>query len=278
MKPAFEMRRDKHAISAFAAFLRFFMPAGPSAFALVRSAAEKEAARLNLPAAVRQQTFMINVGGIAVGANSLPSGVLQGFGFQSFTRSGEVETLFMCEPDSLALTLTDYESWEVVLPQISQLFGTVGKAYLSESPAIKSFQIQYVNEFRSINDGPHCVDELFQANGWLPSFAAGVKEEWHSHNGMFVPIDDDSRYLVNVNFDINHSATPDRPVPSTLAKVTITVALNFDVLGRQPLVVGEYELGDAMLRYFNEAHTLEKKLVRQIFSEQYVEMMGANNG
>ena len=280
MKPCFEMRRDKHAISAFAALLRFFMPAGPSAFSLVRSAAEIEAARLNLPAAVRQQTFMvgINAGGVTLGPNSVPQGILQGFGFQSFSRSGEIETLFMCEPDSMALTLTDYKSWDVVLPQISQLFGTVGTAYLSETPAIKSFQIQYVNEFRSVNDGFHAVDELFRSNGWLPNFPAGVTEEWHSHNGMFVPIDDDSRYLVNINFDINHGTTPDRPTPSTLAKVTITVSLNFDVLGRQPLILSEAELNGAMLRYFDQAHTLEKKLVRQIFSEAYVEMMGANNG
>jgi uncharacterized protein (TIGR04255 family) len=271
----FEMRREKHAIGEFSAALRFFRPVGFETFAAVKAEAADQAKRIGLPTPLRQQIIQVAVG--QPGQIS-PIPTIEGTGFQSFAKDGELDTALLCEADSIVYTLHNYSRWEHVLPEIVQTFSALGKKYFVEVPALKAFSVQYINEFRSVGPGLSSTAELFrQPNKWIAPFHGKSRELWHCHVGEFQAVDSHSRYLVNVNVDVNLANTQDRDFQSTVVRVLILVSLNYDLPGQSPLAISAEELEQTLRQKFTQAHTLEKEIVRQVFADEYVEAMGAGN-
>lgn len=271
----FKMRRDRNAISEFSVRLSFFKPVTSATFASVRMAAEKVAQELGLPTPIQQRVLQFAVGPtgpLPVAPPQLATPA-DGFGFQGFSRSGEIETSFICEPDNIIMLETEYKGWDHALERIERVFGPLANEYITEVPAIKSFVVQYVNEFRSEAPGLHSVDEIVRPSKWLPQVAVGANDQWHAHTGIFTNLSENSRSLVNVNYDINLGSAPDRPEQATYVKITIVSAINFDIVGRPPLLVKKSDLSQALRMNFGRAHDIEKSTLQEIVSDSYLEMM-----
>lgn len=273
MTNKFEVRRPKHAISEFSATLRFFAAVGPTAFSAVRTAAEEEAKDLGLPAQIHRQVLQFQVGQVPT---SPPPAPLAGFGFQSFSKSGEVDTVLLCEPDNISLSLHDYSSWEDVCSQVVRTFGKVGRPYLDEVPALGSFTVYYQNEFRSIEPGVHQASEILrEGTSWIAPFAHECEDAWHCNVGRFVGRSPISRYLINVNAAVEITPLPDKSDLFTVFRLGILISANYDIPGLPPLPVTTEGFERTLLEHFDDIHGLEKRVLAEVLSDPYLERIGA---
>lgn len=265
----FKLRRDAHSISEFNAVLVFSNSVSMHAFARVIEQLKTAAADLDLPAQMNVQ--VVNF--------TLPNGQMPppppGLGFQRFARDGEIACSLWCDADGIRLTIRDYDRWHNVFPKLLQAFLTIAPAYMSEVPAIKVCQVQYLNEFASNETAEISASEIFRSGSpWMAPFSANIAQPWHCHVGQFMPADDRSRYLLNVNFDVAPQPYPPTPVTRNFVKLLILVSRQYDLPGKGPLVLAVDELRAALEENFNSAHSLEKRLLSEIISDDYLDVMG----
>lgn len=269
----YETRRDNHAIGEFTATMKFVNPVTVHTFAKIMQTLEGEAKRLDLPAPVNFQVLNIafNEGGLKP---QIPSPIAGG-GFQRFASNGEVACALRCEPDAITLTIREYDRWASVLPMIVETFTALATVYITEVPAIRSFGVQYLNEFRGKSPEVRDTAELFVSGSkWVAPFFVGRLEPWHCHVGQFTPPEGAHRYLINVNCDITPNAHLGSETLTNYVRVLIFAALSFDIGEHGPLFVSEDNIRSAIESNFNLAHAMEKRVLSEVISQQYLAVMG----
>lgn len=180
--------------------MRFANGVSASTFAKIVGELKQAAEELDLPAPVNTQSFTIAIGN-PTGPKPEP---INSSGYQRFASNGEVACALQCDQESITFTLREYERWQQVLEVLKNQVARIARVYVSEVPAVRSFLVQYLNEFRAT--APHVVltDELFKPDSrWLASLGRGNDRPWHCHVGEFQDTDSNYRNLVNVNFDIS---------------------------------------------------------------------------
>lgn len=265
-----------HAIGEFSASIAFFRPLSGNAFGRASSALSDYAASNGIPAPVNQQVVTVEFGvqGVVPTVNQPPSA-----GWQRFAPNGEADLTVSCDLQSIHYVSRNYTKWVEVRDQLADFFVQVGSAYLSEVPALSTIQIRYTNEFRSVTSEPRSADELFrESNVWLVPALSRFKDAWHSHMGAFEDISGNHRRLINVNVDCQRQKSPDRDLPSTYITNLIIVSENYDVPGEKPLVIPPQLFREVLLHNLDSAHAREKDILRELYSDPYLELMGANNG
>jgi uncharacterized protein (TIGR04255 family) len=199
-------------------------------------------------------------------------------GFQRFSKDGEVAESISCDPNSITYVLRDYSVWEEVSPKLIEIFSELTSEYIREVPAIQSIALQYLNEFRSAATPSHNAAELFrEGSKWIAPLAFDGSEAWHSHVGIYIPHDANERRLVNVNCDIAPANLPGTNEVRTLAKILLLSGCFFNVPGGKPLIVPAQQLKDVIANKLNEAHKLEKDILRELVTDSYLEAIGAND-
>lgn len=267
----FEIRREKHAIGEFIARMQFAKDVGAPTFAKIVSVLKEVAADLDLPAPLNVQSFVFAIGNPA----GPPPSPMGGSGFQRFSSNGEVACSLVCDPNSIAFTLREYDRWMATLPVIAETFSRIGREYLAEVPAIRLFSVQYINEFRAVSPETSNTAELFRAQSkWIAPFSYESGEPWHCHVGQFIPSDGDHRYLVNVNCDISPNTLPGEDQARYYARVLILAARHYDIPGNGPLIVDVESLRSVIEENFNDTHSLEKRMLGEIISDEYLAIMG----
>lgn len=267
----YDIRREKHAIGEFSAIINFAGGVSASTFSMVLAALKPVAKNLDLPAPINIQTVNIAFGGPA-GAQSQP---VSGAGFQRFATTGEIACALVCDANSITFTLREYERWHDILPLLTEQIGSIAAAYASEVPAIRSFLLQYQNEFRA--NSPHVwnTDELFkQDSRWLAPIAKSSEQPWHCHVGTFSEANGSFRSLVNVNFDVSPHVFLAGEAPRNYVRVLVLASNQYDVPTVGALVVSPDNIASEIERNFNLAHALEKKVLNEIMSDAYIAIMG----
>ena len=267
----FEIRREKHAIGEFVAKMQFASDVGGQTFAKIASLLKEVAAELDLPAPLNVQSFIFAIGN----PPGPPPSSMGGSGFQRFSTNGEVACSLVCDSNSITFTLREYDSWSAVLPVITDTFSRIGTAYLAEVPAIRMFSVQYVNEFRATNPKTSSAAEIFRKSSkWISPFSYESDQPWHCHVGQFIPTGGDYRHLMNVNCDISPNIMPGEDVALNYARVLILAACHYDLPDVGPLIVDVESLRLAIETNFNDSHSLEKMLLGEIISDEYLAIMG----
>lgn len=265
----YDIRRPNHAIGEFTATLTFFGSVGAPTFARVQPLLAEVAKQLDLPA-----TMNIQVLNFSFGNNSAPPPPT-GTGYQRFAGNGEVACSLWCDASSITLTVRDYKRWEIELANIINAFSQIAPAYMVEVPAIHSFTVQYLNEFRAKDEVTRIASELFKRNnGWVYPRAFENSEPWHCHVGEFLKAEPPSRLLVNVNCDASLASIPPEQIVKHYVKVLILVAKHYDLPGIGPLIAKIEDLEQILRKNFDSIHDVEKKLLREIISDDYLEIMG----
>jgi len=265
----FKLRRDAHAIGEFTATLAFSRSVSVRAFAKVIERLKEAAKTLDLPAQMNVQVFNIPVGPTT---EPPPPG---GLGFQRFASNGEIECSLWCDSDNISLTLRNYDRWHMVLPKIVEALVHIAPAYMAEVPAIRAFQVQYLNEFASKNSAEGVTAEIFRPDSrWIAPFSYSSAQPWHCHVGQFLPFDDKSRFLININCDVAPLPWPINPMTRNYVKVLILASRQYDLPSKGPLVTTTEKLSDVLNENFNTAHSLEKKLLSEIIADEYLDQMG----
>lgn len=138
----YQLRREKHAIGEFIATLKFSAAVSAPTFAKIVPLLNEAAKELDLPAPMNVQVF-----NVAFGTPQMPPPP-SGTGFQRFAANGEIACSLWCDGDSISLTFRDYDRWKYILPKIVKTFSKIVPGYMAQVPAIHSFAVQYLNEFR----------------------------------------------------------------------------------------------------------------------------------
>lgn len=274
MAMAFELRRERHAIGEFTATIQLFQPVGAATFAEVVSRLKEVASEQALPAAVPIQVLQFPAPASAPGMASLfpPTGV----GFQRFSPDGEVAASLVCDGDEIVWTLREYTEWEAVLPVLSSIFTTLFKVYAQEVPAIKSIKLQYLNEFLGKQSDYSLASEILRpSTAWVAPFVFNSQDFWHSHIGEYRRVSAIQRNLVNVNCDVAHAS--DGSSLRSYVKVLILAGCFFNITDESPLVLSVDNAEQMITKYFEEAHNLEKSVLKEVIADQYLVAMGAND-
>lgn len=271
----YDLRRQHHAIGEFQASLHFFQPVSASTFSLVTEALRKLAEELDLPAPSPVQVFQFMIGPQGPAPSSTLGG---GLGFQRFSKEGEVAESISCDANSITYVLRDYSLWEEVSPKLVRILTTLSACYIKEVPAIESIRLQYLNEFKSTSAEVKSAAELFrEGSRWVAPLGYQVTEAWHCHVGVFVPHDANERRLVNVNCDISPTVDPTTNQSRILAKVLIMAGCFFNVPGGKPLIVPTDKLEGVLREKLDQAHKLEKDVLRDLVTDSYLDAIGAND-
>lgn len=265
----FELRRSpKHAIAEFTASIHLFQPINPDTFSRVIPRVQAAAQRLNLPAPMPVQMFNLTVG--PTPPQAIP---VTAVGFQRFASNGEIECSLRATESEVVFALRDYERWATHLPILIETFSEVITPYLNEAPAIKGLGVGYTNEFRSKKPGLISSAEIFRAESkWLAPFRLDGDQAWHCHVGQFMPAAADCRFLVNINCDVRPVRFPQAPAVQTYVKVFLSVFRQYDVSG--PLLLRADQLKEALGPLLESTHSLEKKLLGEVVSDLYLDVLG----
>lgn len=269
----FEMRRQNHAISEFTATIELFKEIGSETFIQAKKTAADLAEKLELPVPVNHQTVQVSLGPEMV-ASPIP---IEAIGYQRFAPDGEVDKLFICEQNKLIVTLHSYVSWDETKQLLRTIFEPLLNIYQKDVPAIKNITLQYINEFRGTTPHHTSTNEILRPESkWVPSFCKDTLENWHTHGGVFVP-NGDSRFLINVNLDVKsaHFFGVDYPVP--ILNNLILIRLGYDLPGKPPLILDTNDSWAMLENHFDQVHTLEKDTLYEIFSDKYLQKIGALN-
>lgn len=267
----YDIRREKHAIGEFSAIINFAGPVSATTFSMVLAALKPVAENLELPAPINIQMVNIAFGGPA-GAQSQP---ISSAGFQRFATTGEVACALVCDANSITFTLREYERWQNVLPVLTEQIASIAAAYASEVPAVRSFLLQYSNEFRANSTHVWNTDELFkQDSRWLAPIGKSSEQPWHCHVGALSEANGNFRSLVNVNFDVSPNIFVAGEAPRNYVRVLVLASNQYDLPTVGALVVRPDNIASEIERNFNLAHTLEKKVLNEIISDAYIAIMG----
>lgn len=265
----FELRRKAHAIGEFTATLAFSRPVSGLAFAKVIDRLKEVALRLDLPAQMNVSVLNISVG---PKPESFPP---SGLGFQRFASNGEIECSLWCDPDNINFTLRNYDRWQTVLPKILDALEHIIPGYMTEVPAVRAFQVQYLNEFASKDLAEGVVSEVFRAgNQWVAPFSYSCVQPWHCHVGQFINSDVQSRFLININCDVMPNPWPINDLTRNYVRVLILASRLYDLPERGPLIISLENLSVVLRENFNAVHSLEKKILGEIISNEYLDQMG----
>jgi len=265
----YDLRREAHAIGEFSASLNFSNQVNVNTFANVVPLLKNAADSLNLPAPMNMQVLNFGIGNFPV---QLPTA---GSGFQRFASNGEIACSLWCDQTSITLTVREYDRWHNILPSIVKTFSSIAPAYIAEVPAIRSFSLQYLNEFRARDASIRSAAEIFRPQSkWISPFAFESDEPWHCHIGQFIPTELGYRNLVNINCDVATAQFPPEQATRNYAKALILAACHYDLPDVGPLIAHLDTISDVIRVNFDAAHTLEKKLLGEIISDGYLAIMG----
>ncbi len=266
----YDIRREAHAIGEFSATLRFFRGVGVKTYSNVVPLLTDAAKALDLPAPMNVQVFNIGIGNAPALPPPAPGG-----GFQRFAADGEIAASLWCDQESITFTLREYERWDKVLPSLIKTFSKIAPAYMEEVPAIRMFSLQYINEFKAKPQGFTRTDELFKKNNaWIAPFSFGSEQPWHCHVGQFIPSDGPYRYLINLNCDVMPKAFAPDNLIKNYVKVLILAACHYDLPEKGPLIAKVEDLPSLIEDNLNRAHSMEKKLLGEVISDEYLAIMG----
>ena len=128
--------------------------------------------------------------------------VVSGRTFQALN-GAEVREEVQLHRRRLAYSATIYNGWEAHRGRALMLLGP----YLDRVLPLVSVQIVQLEYWdRFVFDGPASEaafgELLREGSRYLPNFAFGVDQLWHSHVGHFMPASSGVRRLINVNVDV----------------------------------------------------------------------------
>jgi uncharacterized protein (TIGR04255 family) len=275
MSLEFGICREEHAIAEFQAVVRFTEPLDPANFVDVTNAALLLSQELKLPARVAPPTFAVDFSQVGGPKFTPPSLNPLAIGYQRFAANGDVEERISADSSSVSYVTQNYLGWQKTRELLLKIFSQLATPYVKQSLLIGTIQVQYGNDFSSHADGFVPVQALFRKDTlWVPPIFSKSNDLWHSHVGMFLP-EDHLKNLVNVNVDVVYSTTADRPEQFTSVKLLIIAARQFNTVGARPLAVTTSEMPKALLAHFDAAHDVEKSVLFETLSDEYLEAVNA---
>lgn len=219
-KGQFEPIHAAHAIEQVVFVLRFETPLEDEIFAQVREATKQFETELDMPRRVKLQgvSFLIHPAGPASSLPSQASGLM----LQRMRADGSIEKELRVDPYSITFMTSLYTRWDAVWLQARVYFEALAPIYAPHTK-IQAVGLNYLDKFEWVGDKSKCRAEALLRAGseYLCSHIFKAEDFWHSHTGVFIRVDEQTKRLLNVNVDFLDEIRGD----DTRQVISVTTAL-----------------------------------------------------
>jgi uncharacterized protein (TIGR04255 family) len=261
----FEPIHDAHAVEQVQIAINFAQPLGDGSFSQVRQA--MEVFRTELPGGSELQSFAIAFGQApALFAGSPGQMLSKGFVMQSMARNGAIEAEVRIEPSSIAFRTTLYSRWNAVWDQFARYLKSIIGTYAG-SPVMQ-VSLSFVDKFVWIGTPKSCkATLLLRPNSkYLCPHVYGSPDLWHSHTGAFIPVDEYTKRLLNINVDCLDEQIGEQA--RRIVSISTVLTDIFNQPGFTPLTLASNEAFDKLQERLIQLHDKSKHCFGDVISDE----------
>lgn len=259
----FEPIHEAHAITQVACILQFTNTISDSEFE--RAKLKSKDFEIDLPGKnnITEHGFSIQFGNPVQAAP--PNVIINGVRRTKSLPDGTIESELRIERSAITFITTRYTRWAKIWEQCAKYFNELLPFYLIDSK-INTINLNYIDKFIWTDLPETCNPELLIKNNskYISQHIFEVKDLWHSHTGAFIPFDDFTKRLVNVNIDCVdelHDETPRRVIA-----ISTSIADHFNQPDYVPFL-WNIEPNKVIDDHMQSMHILGKKIVSELITE-----------
>lgn len=261
----FEPIHAAHAIEQVVFVLQLERALDEASFSNAREAVKQFKVETDMPGLTAIQTFTLAIGpsGQVPSPPSSPSGVM----LSRTGADGTVEKELRVERDSVTFRSSLYTRWDAVWLQARKYFEAVVPIYAANAK-ITGISLNYVDKFKWVGDLAECRTNLLLRLGskYLCPHIFEAKDFWHSHTGVFIRTDDNTKRLLNINVDYLDEIRAD----DVRRVVSITTVLT-DLLnqpGYEPSEIAAKDAVEFLGAHMQGLHVFGKKVFGNIINDE----------
>lgn len=231
----FEPIHSAHAIEQVAFVIQFDGAITDEALQRVKSATAQFGGDDDLPGYIEIQGVSFVIG---TNAPQQTYGSSSGFIRRSVARDGSLECELRIERNSITFLTTKYSRWSEVWQRVSRYLDTLLPIYF-EQLNLLAVGLNYVDKFSwngELNNF-NARSLLKEDSKYISSHIFDTAEFWHSHTGVFIRSDEQTKRLLNVNIDHLDEARSDGM--KRVVSITTTVTDQFNQPGYQPFPIND---------------------------------------
>jgi uncharacterized protein (TIGR04255 family) len=263
----FEPIHDAHAIEQVQIVINFAQLLDEVLFGQVRQAMAIYKTDAELPGGSELQSIAIGFGqnpGFFVGA---PGQISKGFLMQRIAPNGAIETEVRIEVNSITFRTTLYSRWNTVWGQFSKYLKSIVSMYAGNSP-VMHVSLSFVDKFFWVGERATCQPKvLLRPNSrYLCPYIYDSPDLWHSHTGAFLPVDQFTKRLLNVNVDYLDEQMVDQPRRIINISTVLTDMLNQP--GFKPHQLSPIEAFDKLQERLVQLHEQSKHFFSEVISDE----------
>ena len=263
----FEPVHAAHAIEQVVFALQFDHPLEEAAFASILQVAEQFAEGSVKQMPILELAFVVDAN-VPSPPNPMPVPKKKGASFRKTAPDGTTVTHeFLVERNSITFRTTLYSRWDAIWQQANKYFSALAPMYAEHAKLI-SINLNYVDKFVWSGDISKFKPSLLLREGskYICPHVYELQEMWHSHTGVFIRADQQTRRLLNVNID-----AVDENVPDGIRRVVVISTVLLDQLNQ-----ASYEESnirpDGIVSFVNqhmlELHKLGKEVLGNTINEE----------
>jgi uncharacterized protein (TIGR04255 family) len=194
----FEPIHDAHAIEQVQIAINFAAPLDETTFGQVRQA--MAAYKDELPGGTEFQGMPFGQNAIFFGMN--PVVIAKGFVMQRMAPNGAIEAEVRIDGGAITFRTTRYSRWNAVWAQFAKYLQSIIGLYAGTSPLMTT-SLSFVDKFIWVGENGACRPQLLLRpnSRYLCPYVYDSPDLWHSHTGAFLPVDEFTKRLLNVNVD-----------------------------------------------------------------------------
>lgn len=261
----FEPIHDAHAIEHVQIIINFAQPLDDVLFGHVRQAMADYKAEL--PGGSELQSIAIAFGqtpGFFAGA---PGQISKGFFMQRMAPNGAIEAEVRVEANSITFRTTLYSRWKAVWGQFSKYLKSIGGIYAGNS-SVMQVSLSFVDKFVWIGERDSCRPKLLlrPKSLYLCPYVYESPDLWHSHTGAFLPVDEHTKRLLNVNVDYLDEQMVEQPRRIINISTVLTDILNQP--GFTPHNLAPAEAFDKLQERLVQLHEQSKYFFGEVISDE----------
>lgn len=255
----FEPLHEAHAIEQVAFAFQVDRPLDDSLFSQICDESEKY--KTDLPGRVDMQGMMF-----AMGTSGPTASSVVGIAYRRTNPAGVIEAELRIERVSISFRTTVYTRWDSVWAQARKYFDELVPKYL-KAARIAGISLNYLDRFVWRGAASSLKPDLLlrKESLYVAPHVYGESDMWHSHTGVFLRPDAQTKRLLNVNIDC-----VDGNPPTKARNILITTLVNdtFDQPGYEKSSFVEKDAASILDERMQQLHNFGKVVFGNVINDE----------
>jgi len=251
---------EAHAIEQVVFVLQFDQDLDEAPFAKILEAAKLF--KHDLPGIVKTQSLTFVIGP----AQQNQQEAINGTSFRRVEPDGTVGHELQVERASLIFRTSLYSRWDTVWLQANKYFSALVPIYAKQAK-LSGISLNYVDKFVWSGELAECSANLLLKDNslYLCPHVYKAKDFWHSHTGVFMRVNDNTKRLLNVNVD--YLDEMHRGEPRRIVSVTTVLTDQLNQPGYELRAIEEDSIMSFISAHMQELHVFGKEVLGGIIND-----------